>query len=128
MSPAPAHFPLLMMLSEQPRTLTELALLRGVSLPTKSNSIAALVHHGWARRAAPATDRTTVVIAVTSSGRAAVGRVGRCAEGHLADALSPLDAGSLRRLQAGLSVPPHCRTSVSNEPYISGDTKGIGHA
>ena len=102
--PAPAHFPLLMMLAEQPRTLTELAVLRGVSLPTMSNSIAALVHHGWARRADPAKDRRTVVVEVTSSGKAALDRVGRCAEGHLAEALAPLDAGSLRRLQAGLGV------------------------
>ena len=51
--PAPAHFPLLMMLDEQPRTLTELAVLRGVSPPTMSNSITALVQRGWARRSAP---------------------------------------------------------------------------
>ena len=31
--PAPAHFHLLTMLSHQPRTLTELAALQGVSLP-----------------------------------------------------------------------------------------------
>ena len=102
--PAPAHFPLLMMLAEQPRTMTELANLRGVSLPTMSNSITALVQHGWARRSAPENDRRTVVIEVTSSGRAALDRVGRCAEGHLADALAPLDLGALRQLQAGLGV------------------------
>jgi DNA-binding MarR family transcriptional regulator len=102
--PAPAHFPLLMMLAEQPRTLTELAVLRGVSLPTMSNSVAALVDHGWARRAAPPRDRRTIVVEVTSSGKAALDRVGRCAEGHLADALNPLDGVSLRRLQAGLGV------------------------
>src|SRR5262249_32096513 len=53
--PAPAHFPLLMMLNEQPRTLTELASLRGVSLPTMSNSITALVQRGWVRRMPPGT-------------------------------------------------------------------------
>ena len=51
--PAPAHFGLLTMLSEQPRTLTELAALQGVSLPTMSNSISAMAHRGWVRRTAP---------------------------------------------------------------------------
>jgi DNA-binding MarR family transcriptional regulator len=113
--PAPAHFPLLMMLAQQPRTLTELATLRGVSLPTMSNSVAALVQHGWVQRSAAPTDRRTVVIEVTMSGRAALDRIGRRAEAHLADALAPLDAAALRRLLAGLGVlkqvftaPPAC--------------------
>ena len=38
--PAPVHVPLLMMPAEQPRTWTELGVLRGVSLPTMSDSIA----------------------------------------------------------------------------------------
>jgi DNA-binding MarR family transcriptional regulator len=100
--PAPAHFPLLMMLNEQPRSLSELAALRGVSLPTMSNSVAALVQRGWVRRAATARDRRVVVVEVTSDGRAALERVGRSAEGHLADALGPLDPTSRRRLEAGL--------------------------
>ncbi len=112
--PAPAHFGLLMLLREQQRTLTELAALRGVSLPTMSNSIAALVQRGWVRRnaagpprpglGAPAPDRRVVVLEVTSSGRAALERVGRAAEGHLAEVLAPLDAASRRRLRAGLTV------------------------
>ena len=48
--PAPAHFGLLTMLSVRPRTLTELAALQGVSLPTMSNSISAMVQRGWVRR------------------------------------------------------------------------------
>ena len=102
--PAPAHFPLLMMLDEQPRTLTELAVLRGVSPPTMSNSITALVQRGWARRSAPVRDRRVVIVEVTSAGRAALERVGKCAEGHLAEVLAPLDAASRRRLQGGLQV------------------------
>ena len=48
--PAPAHFPLLHMLSEQPRTLSELAAFRGVSLPSMSSSVTTLVGKGWIRR------------------------------------------------------------------------------
>src|SRR6266542_203649 len=89
--PAPAHFGLLTMLSAQPRTLTELAALQGVSLPTMSNSISAMVHRGWVRRMAPAEDRRVVIIEVTPTGKAAVERVGRAAEAHLAVMLAPLD-------------------------------------
>src|SRR5262245_22206391 len=102
--PAPAHFHLLTMLSEQSRTLTELAALLGVSLPTMSNSISALEERGWVRRTAPTRDRRVVIIEVTPSGRGTVERVGRCAESHLAEALAPLDATARQRLQAGLSV------------------------
>jgi DNA-binding MarR family transcriptional regulator len=102
--PAPAHFGLLTMLSAQPRTLTELAVLQGVSLPTMSNSISAMVQRGWVRRMAPAKDRRVVIIEVTPAGKAAVERVGRAAEGHLAVLLAPLDMASRRRLQGGLAV------------------------
>jgi DNA-binding MarR family transcriptional regulator len=102
--PTPAHFALLALLVEQPRSLTELASLRGVSLPTMSNSISALVDRGWARRAAPEHDRRMVVIDATPAGRAALERISRSAEGHLADLLAPLDGVTRRRLQAGLAV------------------------
>ena len=102
--PAPAHFHLLTMLSHQPRTLTELAALQGVSLPTMSNSISAMVQRGWVKRTAPTRDRRVVIIEVTATGKAAVDRVGRAAEIHLAEVLAPLDAASRRRLQGGLTV------------------------
>src|ERR1700704_4777902 len=97
--PAPAHFGLLSILSERPRMLTELASLQGVSLPTMSNSISAMEERGWVRRGAPETDRRVVLIEVTSTGRAALDRVARCAEAHLADVLAGLDMPSRRRLQ-----------------------------
>ena len=102
--PAPAHFGLLMKLREQPRTLTELAAHWGVSLPTTSNSISALAQRGWVRRNAPGKDRRVAVIEVTPAGRAALERVGRAAEAHLAEVLAPLDQTSRRRLRAGLAV------------------------
>ncbi len=104
--PAPAHFGLLSMLSAQPnaRTLTDVAALQGVSLPTMSNSISALVDRGWVQRATNGGDRRQVVIEVTPTGRAALDRVRTCAERHLAEVLAPLDARSRRRLQTGLGV------------------------
>jgi DNA-binding MarR family transcriptional regulator len=102
--PAPAHFGLLSVLSERSRTLTELAALQGVSLPTMSSSISAMAERGWVKRTGTEKDRRTMLIEVTAPGRAALERVARCAEAHLAEVLAPLDAMSRRRLQGGLSV------------------------
>jgi DNA-binding MarR family transcriptional regulator len=102
--PAPAHFPLLHMLSEQPRTLSSLAAFRGVSLPSMSSSVATLVGKGWVRRVTPGADRRVVMLEVTPGGRAALDRVARCAERHIAAVLSPLDESARRRLESGLDV------------------------
>lgn len=102
--PAPAHFGLLTMLGSRPRTLSELAALQGVSLPTMSNSISTMVERGWVSRSSPLSDRRVVIIEVTPLGRATVKRVGRAAEAHLAEMLATLDPASRRRLQAGLGV------------------------
>src|SRR3954447_9695429 len=99
---APAHFGLLSMLSERPRMLTELASLQGVSLPTMSSSISTMVERGWVRRMAPVEDRRVVLIEVATAGRAALDRVARSAEMHLADVLAPLDVAAGRRLHRGL--------------------------
>ena len=102
--PAPAHFGLLSILSVRPRMLSELASIQGVSLPTMSNSITAMVERGWVRREAPDGDRRIVMIDVTAPGRAALERVSRAAEAHLADVLAPLDLPARRRLVGGLGV------------------------
>ncbi len=118
--PAPAHFALLAMLAERPRSLTELATLRGVSLPTMSNSITALAQHGWVRRIESAADRRVVLAEVTATGRAALERVSRCAEAHIAEALTPLDGTSRRRLTAGLGV---LRRVFNTPPATNGRRK-----
>jgi DNA-binding MarR family transcriptional regulator len=102
--PAPAHFGLLTMLKHQPRTLSELAALQGVSLPTMSNSGSTLVQRGWVKRSSPARDRRVVLLEVTPLGRATVARVGRAAEAHLSEMLESLDSPSRRQLQGGLEV------------------------
>jgi DNA-binding MarR family transcriptional regulator len=62
------------------------------------------VERGWVRRTAPETDRRVAIIEVTTTGRAALERVARAAEAHLADILAPLDLPARRRLQGGLGV------------------------
>jgi DNA-binding MarR family transcriptional regulator len=134
--PAPAHFGLLSILSDRPRMLTELASIQGVSLPTMSNSITAMVERGWVKREAPnGSDRRVIMIEVTTTGRAALERVARAAEAHLAEVLVSLDAPSRRRLHHGLSVLRKVfasklpgsnglsrkgnRTSPKRRPYVS---------
>lgn len=134
--PAPAHFGLLSLLNDRPRMLTELASIQGVSLPTMSVSVSAMVDRGWVRRTAPGNDRRVIIIEVTPQGRAALERVGRAAEAHIADVLAPLDVPSHRRLQNGLGVlrkvfaaklPANgirkaaagVRTSGKRRPYLS---------
>lgn len=102
--PAPAHFGLLMTIAVQPRTLSELAGLQGVSRPTISNSIARLVERGWIRRMSPPEDRRLVFVEITPRGRAAVNRVSRAAEAHLVDRLASLDPAARSRLRNGLAV------------------------
>ena len=114
--PAPAHFGLLSVLSAQPRNLSELAAVQGVSLPTMSNSITAMVERGWVRRTAPEGDRRVVMIEVTAPGRSALERVGRCAEAHLADVLADVDLSSRRRLHAGLGVLRKVFASSASAP------------
>ncbi len=72
--------------------LSDLASLQGVSLPTMSNSISAMVERGWVRREAPDGDRRVVMIDVTPTGRAALERVSsrrRSASGRPARAARP---------------------------------------
>src|SRR5205085_9521933 len=72
--PAPAQFGLLSILSGRPRMLTELATLQGVSLPSMSTSISAMVERGWVRRGSPEGDRRVAIIEVTPPGRSALDR------------------------------------------------------
>lgn len=134
--PAPAHFGLLSILSDRPRMLTELASIQGVSLPTMSNSISAMVDRGWVKRGTPDdSDRRVIMIEVTATGRAALERVARAAEAHLAEALLALDGPSRKRLHGGLGVLRRVfaskvpgsnglsrkghRTSPKRRPYVS---------
>lgn len=102
--PAPAHFGLLTMLANEARSLTELAHMQGVSLPTISNSVSTLVERGWVKRTSPSNDRRVVLVSVTPEGTATLSRVSKAAESHIADRLRTLDAGERRQLQDGLSI------------------------
>ena len=110
------------MLSQQPRTLTELAALQGVSLPTMSNSISAMVDRGWVRRTAPTSDRRVVIIEITATGKSAVERVGRSAEAHLADVARSTGRGVAQETAGGTRRPAqglHQRAAGALEPELN---------
>ncbi len=102
--PVPAHFGLLTALARQSSTVSALAQGHGVSLPTMSNTVSALIKRGWARRTPSADDRRVLIVEVTPAGRAVVERIGQAAKRHLAEQLAPLDRASARRLREGLAV------------------------
>lgn len=122
--PAPAHFGLLTMLASQPRSLSELAQMQGVSLPTISNSVSTLVERGWVTRSSPSNDRRVVLVTVTPEGTATLARVSKAAESHIAHRLRVLDADQRRRLHEGLAVMYSVFGDTSARPESSGRSEG----
>src|SRR3954467_9639015 len=125
--PGPAHFGLLSVLSVRPRMLTDLASLQGVTLPTISSSISAMVERGWVKRTAPEEDRRVVIIEVTATGRAALERVSRAAESHLVEMLAPLGGarGKSRPPPEGARARPSSREQ-GRRPHVVGGGPGPG--
>jgi DNA-binding MarR family transcriptional regulator len=77
------------------------------------------VERGWVKRSAPDGDKRVVMVDVTPAGKAALERVARAAEGHLAEVLAHVDAVSRRRLHGGLAV----LRKVFTPPAAAGDRK-----
>ncbi len=100
----PAHLRTLGMLARHARSLSELAEMQAVSLPTVSNSVATLEGRGWIRRLRDASDRRVVKLELTPAGRSVLEGARRQVEAHLAQALSPLSESQQRTLIEGLDV------------------------
>jgi DNA-binding MarR family transcriptional regulator len=62
-------------LSEQPRRITELALLQGVSQPGITLLVNRLEERGWVRREPDPSDRRAVLVTLTADGQAAFDRL-----------------------------------------------------
>ncbi len=69
-APVPAHLGILIALAERPRSLSELADLQAVSLPTMSSSIHRLAAKGWLCSERDPEDRRRLLIHLTEAGRA----------------------------------------------------------
>jgi DNA-binding MarR family transcriptional regulator len=103
----PAQIGILMRLSEQPLTLTELATHQVVRLPTMSKSVGLLVDRGWVSRTIPATNRRQTIVALTAEGRRVLEKMRRHAERQVTELLSALTEADRRRVQGGLEILIH---------------------
>lgn len=99
-----AHFRLLGMLHHRSHTLSELADIQSVSLPTMSNTITTLEERGWVRRIRSKEDRRVVLIEVTEAGQEILQETHRRAEGYIAQLLGPLTEEEDAALSEGLSI------------------------
>lgn len=117
-----SHLRLLMLLSEAPHSLSELAGRHAVSLPTMSNSITALEERGWVQRRRSAKDRRRVAISITPAGEMALNDARQHTEGAVAAALADLPAADCEKLAAGLDVlhAAFARTAPSPCDHASG--------
>jgi DNA-binding MarR family transcriptional regulator len=100
----PAHFRLMRMLDRHACSLSELAGRQAVRLPTASKSISTLVGRGWVARLPAGDDRRQVRVALTPAGQAALHRMNRVVEAHLAGLLVPATGEEVERLTDGLGV------------------------
>ncbi len=101
---APAHFRLMFMLAERPRSLTELADSQSVSLATMSNSISVLVERGWVVRRKDPADRRKLALEITPRGRAVLREVHSRAEKRLDELLAHLSTEQCQDLRQGLEL------------------------
>ncbi len=101
---AESHFRLLMLMSETPHSLSELAERYAVSLPTMSNTITALEERGWVARQRSPHDRRRVVITITPAGKAVLDEVCEHTEAAVAAVFRDIPEADRLRLAAGLDV------------------------
>jgi DNA-binding MarR family transcriptional regulator len=100
----PAHFGVLVALTEGPHHLGALAEIHNVTLPTMSNIISTLVGYGLIRRTRAADDRRRLVIELTAEGAEMLAKIQHQAAVQIASVLEPLSPEDHSRLLTGLAV------------------------
>lgn len=100
----PTQLGVLTALSDHPCNLSKLAELHAVSLPTMSNMISKMVHHGWVRRSRSEQDRRMLLIEVTPEGRAVLEEMGLRLHSRLDQLLSSLTIEEEQTVLAGLNI------------------------
>lgn len=100
----PAQFRLLGMLSHRTWTLSELAEVQAVSLPTMSNTITTLEERQWVTRQRSPEDRRVVLVQLTPEGRAVIEGAHHHAQERIAQMLAPLSDEQRESLQQGLEI------------------------
>ncbi len=98
------HLRLLAELSARSFTLSELAEINMVTLPTMSNTISALEARGWVRRARADHDRRVVIVELTEAGQQVYNEIETRTRQRIEALLEPLTHEERRTLYAGLAL------------------------
>jgi DNA-binding MarR family transcriptional regulator len=101
---APAHLRVLARLKARSQTVSELAKMHRVSVPSMSNTVQTLVIRGWIERAPVLEDRRRVQLELTEEGLAAMDKLQNLVTLAMAKAISGLDKEDRARLWGGLEV------------------------
>jgi DNA-binding MarR family transcriptional regulator len=99
---APAHIGILSRLEHGPCSLTELAQIQLVRLPTISRTVALLMKRGWIRRRAIVGDQRQSTLLLTPGGQRLLIKMRRQAERHIAHMLRSV--ASSQRATLGRSL------------------------
>jgi DNA-binding MarR family transcriptional regulator len=100
----PGHYHVLTLLADQSLSLSEIADLQHVSLPTTSRSISTLVERGWVEKVPDDTDGRITRLELTGQGQAVLSEIRLVAAEAVTRQLSGLTARDCRDLVRGLAV------------------------
>jgi DNA-binding MarR family transcriptional regulator len=92
------------MLAEQSRSLSQLASMQHLRLPTISNTITSLEERGWVTRTRSQTDRRVILVALTPQGESALQVVHKHAESYIAGLLTAISEEEEETLRRGLAT------------------------
>lgn len=99
-----AHFHLLWALEHRSYTLSELAEMRSVSLPTISNSITILEDRGWVRRVRSGEDRRKVAVEMTEAGQEMLNHIRQHNVHRVAEVIANLTSDDEAKISEGLLI------------------------
>lgn len=97
------------------RSLSDLAELLGVTLPTASAMIDRLVRAGWLQAVTDAADRRRIQLRLTEAGVAMLRRIEHDARADLAQALTACSADELAAVEVGLAALTHALGHTAEE-------------
>ena len=98
-----SHFHVLRELTGGDRSLSELAGIASVRLPTMSRTVDALVRHGWVKRYHAAGDRRTLHVKITTAVDEALAATEQLAVERMNVLLDRVDAATLEQLAHGVA-------------------------
>jgi len=99
-----SHFHLLGMLEHRSFTLSELAEMRSVSLPTISNSIHVLELRGWVERIRSKEDRRKVAVKLTEAGQEMLNNIRQHSVKRVAEVIDNVPQVDQAKISEGLII------------------------